>query len=172
MSNTTTANLNTTLFIAAATVLGVTDTETTTCQETQTFRRIVSQRVEYNSASSTLFNVRERFNLDGLHRNKRKLNTISSLGNNWNGHGASEIPAELIEIIGELINSLSIQPAIFPTGRGTVQLEYSFNEGNYMEIEVSIDGSEVYGYKNQAEFENSINNNEIFEKINEFLTIA
>ena len=71
--------------------------------------------------------------------NLKKLETIGKLKKNWNGNGASPISKKLIKKSEELINCLNIQPEIFPTAMGTIQLEYDNSRRDHMEIEISED---------------------------------
>lgn len=70
-------------------------------------------------------------------RNFEKLRQISMLGENWNGYGAEPFSPELIIKMCRVLNNLHIQPEIFPTALGSIQLEYEKNNGNYLEIQVT-----------------------------------
>lgn len=67
--------------------------------------------------------------------NKRILNEISTLGENWNGYGGASFSEEKIEFFRNLIEQLDSQPVISPTGRGSLYLEYS-KEKNALGFEV------------------------------------
>lgn len=69
--------------------------------------------------------------------NLNKLDTISKLKKNWNGNGAPPIPKKVIKKVNELIEALMIQPEIFPTALGTIQLEFDNSRRDHMEIEIS-----------------------------------
>lgn len=68
--------------------------------------------------------------------NIEKLQSIRSLKKNWNGNGAPAMPSILVDIVEGLINMLVIQPEIFPTALGTIQLEYDNARRDHMEIEI------------------------------------
>ena len=70
-------------------------------------------------------------------RNLEKLSIIRSLKNGWNGNGAPSFSSSLIDRTEELINRLNIQPEIFPTALGTIQIEYDNSRRDHMEIEIS-----------------------------------
>ena len=90
--------------------------------------------------------------------NADKLSAIRSFGANWNGNGAPAFSAKLIDSVGTLIAELDIQPEIFPTAMGTIQLEYDNSRHDHMEIEIAdespeaevftvkFNGEEEYGY--------------------------
>ena len=71
-----------------------------------------------------------------LSRNLDRLWEISELGDDWNGYGAAPISREVIEEVKEIILSLGEQPEIFPTGDGSIQLEYHLPDESYLEFEV------------------------------------
>ena len=81
-----------------------------------------------------------RFGTSRSH-NLEKLDSIRSMKDNWNGNGAPAIPKTVTDRVEQLINGLSIQPEIFPTALGTIQLEYDNSRRDHMEIE--IDGSDI-----------------------------
>ncbi|MFM7852685.1 MAG: hypothetical protein ACKO96_12420, partial [Flammeovirgaceae bacterium] len=56
---------------------------------------------------------------------------------------------------------------IFPTGRGTLQFEFSNNE-DYLEIEISSAENSFFEQKKENEFEGKISTEMINEKVNEF----
>ena len=65
-----------------------------------------------------------------------RLVEIGGLQDNWNGNGASHFSNELLDFAKGIILDLSIQPAIFPTARDSIQLEYENNLGDYLEFEL------------------------------------
>ena len=77
--------------------------------------------------------------------NLNKLDSIRSLGDNWNGNGAPTFSGSLTDRIESLINELNIQPEVFPTACETIQLEYDNSRRDHMEIEIGeSDTAEVY----------------------------
>lgn len=72
--------------------------------------------------------------------NFNKLREIATLSDNWNENGAKAIPVSLIDSMKGYINYLDIQPEIFPTVMGTLQLEYDRENGAHLEIEISEHG--------------------------------
>lgn len=80
-----------------------------------------------------------------LSKNLEKIQEIANLKENWNGNEASPFPVQLINRVKNLIYGLNIQPEIFPTACNSIQLEYSFADGRYFEIEVGDrDTAEVF----------------------------
>ena len=77
--------------------------------------------------------------------NLKKLDYIRSLGDNWNGNGAPAFTMSVTDRIESLIYNLNIQPEVFPTACGTIQLEYDNSRKDYMEIEIGeSDTAEVF----------------------------
>ena len=72
------------------------------------------------------------FNLD-------KLEKIAGLRDGWNGNGAPAIPGELIIRVRKLLQTLVIQPEIFPTALCSIQFEYDNTRRDHMEIEIGMD---------------------------------
>ena len=73
-----------------------------------------------------------------LKHNLDKLETIGSMKANWNGNGAPAFSGKLIEKAKKLIKKLFIQPEVFPTALGTIQLEYDNARRDHMEIEIGL----------------------------------
>lgn len=76
--------------------------------------------------------------------NRDKLNKIKALQENWDGYGAPTIDATAIENSEELISAFCIQPCVYPTARGSVQMEYEKENSDYLEIEIFDDRVEIY----------------------------
>lgn len=76
-----------------------------------------------------------------INENLKKLDHISALNDNWDGYGAEPLPERLIISAGELIRKLRIQPEIFPTADGTIQIEYEKDNGDYLEFQFSGNGT-------------------------------
>lgn len=104
--------------------------------------------------------------------NLRKLEIIHCLKEGWNGNDAPAFTDSHIKKVAEIINGLSIQPEIFPTALGTIQLEYDNSRHDHMEIEVSEnDEAEVFvsTYDGKELFETITSSyKEINRKVNEF----
>ena len=80
------------------------------------------------------------YSTDELTRNLHKLERIATLGDNWNGYGAEPLSPELILQARNLFHELYVQPEIFPTAAGTIQLEYEKDNGDYLEFQLNGTG--------------------------------
>jgi PHD/YefM family antitoxin component YafN of YafNO toxin-antitoxin module len=90
--------------------------------------------------------------------NADKLSAIRAFKPGWNGNGAPAFAPGLIDTVGTLVGGLDIQPEVFPTAMGTIQLEYDNSRHDHMEIEIAdespeaevftvkFNGEEEYGY--------------------------
>lgn len=70
--------------------------------------------------------------------NLRKLEQISLLTDNWNGNGAKAFDKQLIAKTKDLIGVLDVQPEIFPLSYGSIQMEYTKEDGSYLEFEINL----------------------------------
>ena len=86
--------------------------------------------------------------------NLDKLDSIGTFERNWNGYGAPAFGAGVIETAKIIVAQLTKQPEIFPTGRGTVQMEYHQKDGTYLEFEVFADRITVV-YISNGDIENA-----------------
>ena len=71
--------------------------------------------------------------------NLKKLESIKSLKNGWNGNDAPAIPKVVIQKVRDIIELSDIQPEIFPTALKTIQLEFDNSRRDHMEIEIGAD---------------------------------
>lgn len=75
----------------------------------------------------------------------RKLRNILGYGDNWDGDGGKPFDIKLVEVVKNILVGISLQPEIFPTGRGSIQMEYEGTNESYLEIEIkSQDKATVY----------------------------
>jgi hypothetical protein len=135
---------------------------------TQSERYFMPSNIEFPTAisistapTSTRFNNSERFSLEQLKNNKRKLEAIKKLRPNWNNYEGEEFEESLIMRIEKIISDLDYQPQIYPTGRGSIQIEKYIDEENLVEIEVSKDEIFAYQVKGGEEIEKEISVDEI-----------
>ena len=96
------------------------------------------------------------------------LSNLKSLKKGWNGYEAEGFPESFILKLEELISELEYQPKIFPTGRGTIQIEYKRDNGDYLEIELNEDSGNVYCERDGESLEKEVPLNRINEQVNEF----
>ena len=84
-------------------------------------------------------------NTDVKSDNLARLSIIKGYKENWNGNGAPAFSSALIEKVRVLLESLDIQPEIFPTALQTIQLEFDNARHDHMEIEIGeMDEAEVF----------------------------
>lgn len=77
--------------------------------------------------------------------NLNRLVMIERLKENWNGNGAPAFDNALIVKVRSILESLTIQPEIFPTALMTIQLEYDNSRRDHMEIEIGLsDTAEIF----------------------------
>ena len=65
-----------------------------------------------------------------------RLLEIEQLQDNWNGNGANCFSESILSFARKIVMNLLIQPAIFPTARDSIQLEYENDLGDYLELEL------------------------------------
>ena len=84
--------------------------------------------------------------------NLMRLERIAMLKDNWDGYGAEHFSEQLIHRADNLIRRLYIQPEIFPTADGSIQIEYEKDNGDYLEFQFTGNGScEGFMLKNGSE---------------------
>ncbi len=66
----------------------------------------------------------------------KKIESFSSLEEDWNGYGAPAFSDHVIENAQNVLLNMSALPEIFPTGRGSIQMEYTLADGTYIEFEI------------------------------------
>lgn len=65
-----------------------------------------------------------------------RLFEIKQLQDDWNGNGAKRFSDSILSFTEKIVRNLLIQPAIFPTARDSIQLEYENDLGDYLELEI------------------------------------
>ena len=117
---------------------------------------------EIEKVFSILVNYQESHSIgekgrDVRSENLKRLEALTSLGDNWNGYGAHPIPNRVIERARQFLSTITPnqQPVIIaPTGRSTIQMEYPDLDTKYLEIEISDDTVAVlYKLPNEDEVE-------------------
>lgn len=121
----------------------------------------------YAYTSSTNFGGSLKYSLEQLKLNKLKLRSLKNLGKNWNNYNAPSIECDVIDKAEKIISNLDYQPDIFPTGRGSIQIEYFLDDQNLVEIEIEIEKIYAYRIKNGYEFEREIDSSQINDIISE-----
>lgn len=72
-------------------------------------------------------------------KSMKRLEDIARLENDWNGCGATKFTPALILKCEKIIEKLSYQPEIYPTGRKSIQFQYELNDKSYLEFEIYED---------------------------------
>lgn len=99
-------------------------------------------------------------------KNLNRLDRISELRNDWNGYGADAFSQKLIQRVRKTILALDMQPEIFPTAAGTIQLEYHKGYTEYLEFQIS-DSYEFEVYIQTSETEQDFRKPFSIQSINE-----
>ncbi len=68
-----------------------------------------------------------------------RLNDIRKLPDDWNEYGARAFTDTLVYKCERIINLLSVQPSIYPTGRNSIQFQYELGDKSYLEFEIFED---------------------------------
>lgn len=103
--------------------------------------------------------------------NLKKLDEIEKLSQNWDEYGAEPLSQRLINETRELLKKIYIQPEIFPTATGNIQIEYEKENGDYLEIQLTPEQHcEIYiATKDNERYEKiNKNANEINKLVNNF----
>ncbi|WP_445381586.1 hypothetical protein [Robiginitalea sp. IMCC43444] len=139
--------------------------------------KFVSDKTETDSEKEFLWLLSNSTELDNslpslfyaIKRNVDTLDEFLGFPENWNGHHGEKFSAPLIGRVKSLVQELKFQPEIFPTGRGSIQLEYDHNE-NYLEIEIFENQVQVLIERNDVEIEKEIAFNQIDQEIENFFS--
>lgn len=73
--------------------------------------------------------------------NLKNIDQIAHLENGWNGNNAKAFEQSLITKVRKIITALELQPELFPTACGSIQIEYEKKDGSYLEIEINTTGT-------------------------------
>ncbi len=88
--------------------------------------------------------------------NLNKLALIQGLKAGWNGNDAPAFKGSVIKKVRNIVEMISIQPEVFPTALGSIQLEYDNSRRDHMEIEINdSDMAEIFivRYSGEEAFE-------------------
>lgn len=121
-----------------------------------------------NDSYSSINTNMELFDMNDTKKkeNLKRLAEISCLEYDWNCNEAEPFDMKLIEKCRYIINRISMQPDIFPTACDSIQLEYNFSDGRYLEFEVLDDQIEVYLIKKDGEEIEMVLEDEYMEEMN------
>ena len=88
--------------------------------------------------------------------NLNKLKRCEKLSDGWSGKNSKAIDSAILSKANYLINTLAIQPGIYPTPRGTIQFEY-YKNSNYLEFEILSTGTKMLEVIKNEPYERVIN---------------
>ncbi len=104
--------------------------------------------------------------------NLKKLKMIKGLKDGWNGNDAPAFSDLVIDNVCGIIEKIDIQPEVFPTALGSIQLEYDNSRRDHMEIEINdSDLAEIFivKYSGEEYFESiAATSEEINKRVGEF----
>ena len=84
--------------------------------------------------------------------NLNKLDLIQGLKPGWNGNDTPAFTDSVIKKVHRIIEKIIIQPELFPTALGAIQLEYDNSRCDHMEIEINdSDVAEIFTVKYSGE---------------------
>jgi hypothetical protein len=110
---------------------------------------------------STPSNITSKQN-DKHSHNLVLLDSFCALPDNWNGNSATKFDSKFVEHVKSIVIKLEVSPKTFPTGRGSIQLEYEKKNGDYIEFEIFPNNTiNFFSIVDQTETEARINENQI-----------
>lgn len=167
MSNNSSTSLG---FLAAISLLSF--NETPQKQNFETVEPLVVNKGSILDSNYSVIspNYSSKISLAKVVDNLKLVEGFKKLQSNWNGYGAKEFDDEYLNSIKDLIQELPVQPEIFPTGRQTVQFEFSLPEDTFLEIEIFNGNAQCLSDINGLEEEKTISLTQINSEINAFFT--
>ncbi len=104
--------------------------------------------------------------------NLNKLALIQALKRGWNGNDAPAFKDSVIKKVQGIIEKIDIQPEVFPTALGSIQLEYDNSKHDHMEIEINdSDMAKIFimRYSGEESFESiPVTSEAINKRVGEF----
>lgn len=99
-----------------------------------------------------------------------RLKEFSNLKEGWDGYNARSISPTVINRTKKILlfPEVPINAEVTPTGRGSIQIEFSLGDSNYFELEISYRKYSVYYEKNGIEKEKDVLKEDIQSIIKEF----
>lgn len=76
----------------------------------------------------------------------KRIDEFGEYEDDWNGYGARKFTAKLLECAREIAVLLPEQFEVFPVARNSVQFEYEYDDGDYLEFEVFEDRISAFRY--------------------------
>lgn len=95
----------------------------------------------------------------------QRVEQMLSLEYNWNGYGGKCFSIETVDLAKKIIKETPLNFNVYPTGRGTIQLQIGTSDDKYLELEVysdHISTLEVFRYYSLVA-ENTFESNKLSE---------
>ena len=77
-----------------------------------------------NKINCKIINDYEIKNFNRFINNLRKIEEIAKFNENWDGYNAPSFQPDVINLTKRIISGLNIQPELFPTADGSIQIEW------------------------------------------------
>lgn len=90
---------------------------------------------------------------ENMEEHKNRLDKIIELKENWNGYGAKIIPDILKETTLIILKQLLYSPELYPTARQSITLEYEFEDGSLLDLEIFQNVYTLYFSCNEIKIE-------------------
>lgn len=133
-------------------IIGCSNTETQFHLPIKDSHRVVATNVEPPIQDLTR-TTNAFWPIIALGDNFYRLNSFKNLKKGWDGYCADVIPLDAIDRAFSLLLDLHFQPEIFPTGRGSIQIEKYLDDDTFVEVEVSSDKIGIYSEGIQGSIE-------------------
>lgn len=101
--------------------------------ETKRLLREVISRNNYSYSEMILPDISR------VKNNLEILNELMTCDEDWSGNKIGNIPPTIISVAYKIITSVIHQPAVYPTGRKTIHMEYNRTDKSYLEFEIFED---------------------------------
>lgn len=85
-----------------------------------------------------------------------EIGQMAKLEENWDGYGAPKIDLGCLVHADKIVSAMHHKMFICPTHRGTVQIEWEDEQGNYIEIEIMSSGKCKAFYMSGDEIRNML----------------
>lgn len=101
----------------------------------------IAKQTQISSKNSQKSNPKSSANLNktSIVENRQKLLKIQRLKKGWNGYNAKALTKGVIKRAEKLLNTIIVQPKIFPTPNNSIQFEYydRNDPAKYLEFDIS-----------------------------------
>jgi hypothetical protein len=130
---------------------------------------VVVYAIEWRNSATHIL-CQDRYNLDKLQHNLKRIFSFGQLVYNWNDNNGEPLPLIVLNRAKKLLYKLEFQPEVFPTSRDSIQFEFSVGDDKYLELEIFDDHIIAFLQINDQEYEFRINEQDIPSLVNTFIT--